>query len=268
MDLATQSYYAFLDTYNAVQSCRKNNFSLSFTGYGFGAWLAEQSVLFARKDFKFHDVKAVTFESPGSFEYLNILNETNVINRNNYFDLNSLDITTYLSSPNFVNTCNKHLGKVFRIFPEKQIEIKQIIHEIIKMIPKEKIRDKTKKCFEDNIIPNINEYNFYLTGIISLFSSDGIDLFINEFKIEKDKPKIYKTVLDWPKVEFRPSKDFHNNYAGLFDAKNLIPFSDAIPQAAVGLVNTFKNAILNRITSKYLEGVKVIINLLMRMNPF
>ena len=123
MNLATQSYYAFLDTLKGVESCRENNCSLSFTGYGFGAWLAEQSVFFAQKDFKFHDVKAVTFESPGSFEYLNMLNDTNVNNRENYFDLNRLDITTYLSSPNFVNTCNKHLGKVFRIFSKKQIEI-------------------------------------------------------------------------------------------------------------------------------------------------
>jgi len=31
-------------------------------------------------------------------------------------DIEQLDITTYLSAPNHINTCNRHLGTVFRIF--------------------------------------------------------------------------------------------------------------------------------------------------------
>ena len=31
-------------------------------------------------------------------------------------ELEHLDITSYLSAPNRINTCNKHVGTVYRIF--------------------------------------------------------------------------------------------------------------------------------------------------------
>ena len=93
-------------TRECVELSKKLNYSLSFTGYSFGAWLAEQSVFFCHKDFKKRDVRAVTFESPGSKEYLDILNTNNIESRDTNFDLIDLDIVTYLTEPNFVNTCN------------------------------------------------------------------------------------------------------------------------------------------------------------------
>jgi len=33
-------------------------------------------------------------------------------------DIEHLDITSYLSAPNRINTCNKHVGMVCRIFPD------------------------------------------------------------------------------------------------------------------------------------------------------
>ena len=33
-------------------------------------------------------------------------------------ELEHLDITSYLSAPNRINTCNKHVGTVYRIFPD------------------------------------------------------------------------------------------------------------------------------------------------------
>jgi len=33
-------------------------------------------------------------------------------------DIEHLDITSYLSAPNRINTCNKHLGTVYRIFTD------------------------------------------------------------------------------------------------------------------------------------------------------
>ena len=33
-------------------------------------------------------------------------------------DIEHLDITSYLSAPNRINTCNKHAGTVYRIFPD------------------------------------------------------------------------------------------------------------------------------------------------------
>jgi len=34
------------------------------------------------------------------------------------FDLQPLDITSYLSAPDRINTCNAHFGTVYRIFPD------------------------------------------------------------------------------------------------------------------------------------------------------
>ena len=34
------------------------------------------------------------------------------------FDVKNLNITTYLSAPNFVNVCNPHINKVYRLFPK------------------------------------------------------------------------------------------------------------------------------------------------------
>jgi hypothetical protein len=33
-------------------------------------------------------------------------------------DIEHLDITSYLSAPNRINTCNKHVGMVYHIFPD------------------------------------------------------------------------------------------------------------------------------------------------------
>jgi hypothetical protein len=33
-------------------------------------------------------------------------------------DLDHLDITSYLSAPNRINTCNSHIGTVYRIFTD------------------------------------------------------------------------------------------------------------------------------------------------------
>ena len=267
LSIGEQTYYAYLDTYKAIDKCKEFNFSLSFTGYGFGAWLAEQSVYFSKKDFEFPMVKAVTFESPGSLDYLKLLTETNVRNAKN-FNLNRLNLTTYLSFPNFLNTCKTHIGKVYRVlFSNQKEDIKQRISELIDEIEDKKKRESLKKCFDNKVNPHLNKYSFYLNGVLALFT-DGIDLFLNEFDENTGKPKNYKEVLDWPKIDFKPSPTFQNNFAKLFDIDpliKLIPFHDAIPEAIIENVNRLKDKVINTITSNCLEGVKVIINILVEI---
>jgi hypothetical protein len=118
LEISDQTILAYIRTRECVDLCNTTRLgcSLSFTGYSFGAWLAEQSVFFCHKDLKKRDVRAVTFESPGSKEYLDILNKSNIYSAETNFDLIDLDIVTYLTEPNFVNTCNSHVGKVFRFY--------------------------------------------------------------------------------------------------------------------------------------------------------
>jgi hypothetical protein len=70
LEISEQTILAYIRTRECVELSNRLGYSLSFTGYSFGAWLAEQSVFFCHKDFKKRDVRAVTFESPGSKEYL------------------------------------------------------------------------------------------------------------------------------------------------------------------------------------------------------
>jgi len=89
---------------------RDLNFHLSFTGYSFGALLAEQCVLLYEFSNEMNDVKATTFDSPGSFILLKALNS--IAGDKNQKDLEDLNIVTYMSSFNAVNTLNSHVGKI------------------------------------------------------------------------------------------------------------------------------------------------------------
>jgi hypothetical protein len=89
-----------------------NKYYFSFTGYLFGALLAEQSVILSQKynrgSFK---VKSTTFDSPGSFELLAYICRNFDLSFT-LNDLKKLDIVTYISSPNFVNSFDTHVGKI------------------------------------------------------------------------------------------------------------------------------------------------------------
>ena len=164
LEISDQTILAYIRTRECVELSNKLGYSLSFTGYSFGAWLAEQSVFFCHKDFKKLDVRAVTFESPGSKEYLDILNQSNIYSRDTNFDLIDLDIVTYLTEPNFVNTCNSHVGKVFRFYlnsdkkDEEENEketIKFMNEQVIGGIGDKTIMEKIKDLFESKIKSNL-----------------------------------------------------------------------------------------------------------------
>ena len=77
--LPHHTIYSYLHAKRAVELSSQNGYSLSFTGYAFGAWLAEQSILFCHKDFNHRNTRAVTFESPGSSNFLEKLRQTCLI---------------------------------------------------------------------------------------------------------------------------------------------------------------------------------------------
>ena len=221
LDIANQTILAYEKTKECVKLSRKlGGYSLSFTGYSFGAWLAEQSVYFARRDFRKKDVCAITFESPGSNEYLEKLNTDN-INSKDKFDLTDLDIVTYLSEPNFVNTCNTHVNKVYRLYLDRDENVKNgeefaretndfIEKTLIKNLPSF-VQNKIKGCYESLIKNNVSSYYFYLNGIKSFFSNGLVSL-LKQFDAETEKPIKYRRVRKWPKVDFKPSPEMKNNF--------------------------------------------------------
>ena len=115
-----------------VKRERRVSFQLFFTGHSLGGWLAqitsftikylkiqENTFLKSNNEQNCYHPHTVVFESPGCQDMLLQMRDTfDVRLDGRSIDLEHLDITSYLSSPNRINTCNKHLGTVYRIFPD------------------------------------------------------------------------------------------------------------------------------------------------------
>ena len=106
------------------------SFQLFFTDHCLGGWLAqittfttnylereENLFLKSYKNECYHPHRVV-FDSPGCKDILSqVTDNFDVRLDGRSIDLEHLDITRYLSAPNRINTCNKHVGTVYRIFP-------------------------------------------------------------------------------------------------------------------------------------------------------
>ena len=132
-----------------IEQEKKVCFELFFTGHSLGGWLAQITAFtteylevqrdrflkrLTRKEPKtpacisvqdIHDVRqsyhphTVVFESPGCKDMLSqMADKLDVRLNGRSIDLQHLDITSYLSAPNRINTCNSHLGTVYRIFTD------------------------------------------------------------------------------------------------------------------------------------------------------
>ena len=111
------------------------NFQLFFTGHSLGGWLAQITSLTTKyltiKENKFlkdpnhmineHHAHTVVFDSPGCKEMLSQMESDfdiryNDLSAGRSIFIKNLDITSYLSAPNRINTSNHHIGKLYRIF--------------------------------------------------------------------------------------------------------------------------------------------------------
>jgi len=105
---------------------------LFFTGHSLGGWLAQVTTFtseyltregnfFLRNinDNDCYHPHTVVFDSPGCKDMLlQMTDKLDVRLDVCSIELGHLDITTYLSAPNRINTCSKHVGTVYRIFPD------------------------------------------------------------------------------------------------------------------------------------------------------
>ena len=105
-------------------------FQVFFTGHSLGGWLA-QITAFTTKYLKIeedtflksdivtqsYNPHSVVFDSPGCRDMLSEMTDKfDVRLHGRSIDIEHLDITSYLSAPNRINTCNLHAGTVYRIF--------------------------------------------------------------------------------------------------------------------------------------------------------
>lgn len=172
-------------TAKAIQIAQDGGYRLSFTGHSLGAWLAELSTYYSYAYFEYRNVKSVTFESPGTEPMMKRL-RSNIKNKD-AIKGEDLDIVTYLAAPNPVNSCNKHVGRVYRVESEMKLpqESENAFSKIINyLLGKEKLRG----------IESIKGHE--LGGIIATFDPTT------------GRPRKCKKMLDWPRVQFSGVKSF------------------------------------------------------------
>ena len=183
-DIIKQQVEAYIATKESVKYTREKGCFLSITGHSLGAWLAELSTYHCYKDFEYYGVKAVTFDSPGTKNSMDKF-KSNIDGAKTNFDPGiQLDITTYLSAPNIVNSCNKHIGNVYRVFPK--VSVPKLIEKYLPYLEK---------------IPYISNNLFMLHGLLSILGH-GLDLILEQFNPQTGKPHNHKQILDWPEIEY------------------------------------------------------------------
>ncbi|CAD8123448.1 unnamed protein product [Paramecium sonneborni] len=176
----------------SLDIAKKKEYSLSFCGHSLGAWLAELSVYYCHAEFDVpcYNVKAVTFDGPGSWEMMKKLNSNHFKGQGRFFDQKQLEIINYLSAPNIVNCLNTHVGIGYRLYP-KNIETVQYI----------------SKKFGD-----------------ALASNKGHDLkyLLPFFDPIIGKPTEFALIKKWPKIKYSKKNEKQNNNNNTNTLKSLV----------------------------------------------
>jgi hypothetical protein len=186
-NIGVQQAASYVSTKEALEITQQLGYNFSTTGHSLGAWLAELSLYFCHMDFNYHKVRAVTFDSPGTKDQMDLF-ESNVYNAETKVDTSQFDIVTYLSAPNIVNVCNQHVGTVYRLAPE--IKYPNFLkRELPSLLPK----------FAKNIIAQ-NKY--YLDSLLSISGhtlSQMLDVF--DPATGRPYPNKYTVALNWPLIK-------------------------------------------------------------------
>jgi hypothetical protein len=132
MDSASTFAHKVVEVLREIHLINGVSFQLFFTGFCTGGWLAQittftteylktEGNIFLKNNnerYCYHP-HTVVFNSPGCKHMLSQMKDTfDVRLEGRTITLKQLDITTYLTAPNRINTCNKHVGTVYRIFTD------------------------------------------------------------------------------------------------------------------------------------------------------
>jgi len=132
MESASTFAHKVVEVLREVNRIKGVSFQLFFTGHSLGGWLAqvttftteylkreENTFLKSDNEQDCYHPHSVVFDSPGCRDMLSQMRDTFDVRLDGCStDIEHLDITSYLSAPNRINTCNAHLGTVYRIFTD------------------------------------------------------------------------------------------------------------------------------------------------------
>ena len=175
------------------------NYFLSFTGYSYGALYAEQSVLLSRKlKPELINIQAITFDSPGSLELMAyVCRDFNLSTTLN--DLKSLNIVTYLSSPNFVNSFGTHVGQIKYLYKNKDD-----LEKIDKEIKREDLLDYYFRSIGSLLGNGLNEilYNFNDEYSVAYLTDQNSSIRIKENHKKEFSDLTKKIIQNQPKHSY------------------------------------------------------------------
>jgi hypothetical protein len=130
MESASTFACKVVEVLREVDHEKGTSFQVFFTGHSLGGWLAQITTFtteylktdgntFLKSNYvsQTYHPHTVVFDSPGCKDMLSkMTDKLDVRLDGRSIDIEHLDITSYLSAPNRVNTCNAHIGTVYRIF--------------------------------------------------------------------------------------------------------------------------------------------------------
>lgn len=141
-------------------------YKVSFTGHSLGGCLAQICAYEAAK--QQYETHAVVFDSPGVRDIME-KHQPRILGQKR-INLNSLDITVFLSAPNLVNTCHTHLGTVYRLYPK------------------------------------LPDHFAWYKPAEYLLANHGIDGLVSCFDISTGFPIKYAQVIDWPRIDWQAAR--------------------------------------------------------------
>ena len=146
-----------------IRHGKGHGYKVSFAGHSLGGFLAQVCVYQAKR--QGYETYAVVLDSPGAREHLQKCETPLATDAR--INLEKLDITSYLSAPNIVNTCHTHLGTVYRLYP---------------------------------VLPNFRWYKPYEY----LLETHSKDRQVRCFDPVSGHPSQYREMVDWPKIAWSP----------------------------------------------------------------
>jgi tetratricopeptide (TPR) repeat protein len=170
---------------------------ISHTGHSLGAVLAE---LLAYED----GTSAVTFDSPGTRNILENLRGTE-------FDNQRIDVITFMSTPNFINTATTHVGQLIQIFPSRDPG----------SLPEELIKRASSTLIDKAFVVDEKSSTFEKIDL-SIQSTKGhsIDRIVAVFNPNTGFPDNQKQIASWPTGinQYLQYMDFAMSHGGKFDS--------------------------------------------------
>jgi hypothetical protein len=164
----------------ALALAEKEGCSFAVTGHSLGGWLAQLTTFMAQDNQQRRSkipIKAITFDTPGARPMLEQMNP-----KNEGIDLEQLDITNYLSSPNLINACNTHVGTLYRVVfddfdanPRQYTLASHAMHNFLNAF--EPTTGKERQCVLVKSWPLISTESFKKTrqGLAKLLSGQLIE---------------------------------------------------------------------------------------------